>query len=124
MKVKRTNNYSDSPPLNIQYENIMRNFDFDRVHEFMNWEKSKRSYDDEGNCIDKSSWKMFVAPSIYKIPDISELRDCASRLLKGVMKVKETSKAPVIFMATGPFKAIYRYGILELDCIIGSWSDD
>lgn len=124
MKVKRTNNYDDSPPLNIQYENIMKNFDFDRVHEFMNWEKSKRDYDDEGNCIDKSSWKMFVAPNMYKIPDIGELRKCASRLLKNVMNMKENNKAPVISIATGPFKAIYRYGILELDCIIESWSDD
>ena len=35
----------------------MENFDFDKVLEYMQWDKSHREYDDEGRCIGKSTWK-------------------------------------------------------------------
>lgn len=41
----------------------MENFDFDKVLEYMQWNKSHREYDDEGRCIGKSTWKMYVGPN-------------------------------------------------------------
>ena len=41
----------------------MENFDFDKVLEYMQWDKSHREYDDEGRCIGKSTWKMYVGPN-------------------------------------------------------------
>ncbi len=121
MKVKKTKKtYSDIPSLADQYENIMKNFDFDRVQEFMSWEKSHRTYDDDGNCESKSPWRMYCGPGEYRIPTVEDLKECARSLLTRVMQSKE----PVAYIATGPFKAILRYGMLELDCVIESWHYD
>lgn len=63
----------------------MENFDFDKVLEYMQWDKSHREYDDEGRCIGKS---------------------------------------PYLSIATGPFKVICRYGMLELIACLETWSYD
>lgn len=124
MKVKKTETHSDTPPLMVQYRYIMQNFDFDRVQEFMEWRYSYRNYNDEGDCIGKSEWKMCLADKEYRVPTTRELKEIASSLLVDLMESQKHCKSAMISMATGPFKAIYRYGILELDCIIESWSDD
>ena len=124
MKVKRTRNFSDAPPLDVQYDYIMENFDFDKVLEYMSWSKSYRIYDDDGKCIGKSPWRIYINPREYKVPSISDLRTLAGDLLTQVIKNYRNSKSTFVSISTGPFKAMCRYGILELVGVIESCSDD
>lgn len=106
-----------------QYVEIMENFNFKRVAEFMAWNESRWSYNDDGSY-EKDQW-MVVDRNVegkwlYKVPTEHDLRLMASQLLRDVMKMKND----VAYIATGPFKAIKRYGILELDCVIEQWSCD
>ncbi len=118
MKRKRNQN-----PLMAQYEDIMKNFDFDRVVEFMNWNKSYRVYDDDGKCCGKTEWAMFCGGK-FAVPSEAELRRLAESLLKETIQEYERKKSDFTYVASGPFKAICRYGILELDCVIEWWSND
>lgn len=119
-KLKRTRNFSDIPSLDVQYANIMKNFDFSRICEFMNWNKSYKSA-----CNIITSWKIFISETKeYKVPTESELRNYAGTLLRDVIRSYKNNKSNYIAIATGPFKAICRCGILELDCVIISQSGD
>lgn len=111
------------PSLVDQYVKIMENFNFKRVAEFMAWNESYWSYNDDGSY-EKGQW-MVVDRKVgdkwlYKVPTEHDLRLMASDLLRRVMDYKEN----VSYIATGPFKATKRYGILELECIIERWSYD
>jgi hypothetical protein len=124
-KTKRTVlTRDDCPPLEEQYKSIMENFDFDKVLEYMQWDKSHREYDDEGRCIGKSTWKMYVGPNEHRVPTLYELSRNASVLLREVMKLYNDNKSPYLSIATGPFKVICRYGMLELIACLGTWSYD
>lgn len=94
----------------------MENFDFDKVLEYMQW--SHREYDDEG----KSTWKMYVDE--HRVPTLYELSRNASVLLREVMKLYNDNKSPYLSIATGPFKVICRYGMLELIACLETWSYD
>lgn len=111
----------DIPPLNDQLNEIMSNFDFNRVATFMSWEKSHRIYDDEGNCIREEPWK--VVGKTYAVPTEVELKNLAKSLLDQVIERYEPEKQ-FVYVGTGPFKVICRYGILELMCVIEYWSCD
>lgn len=124
MKVKKTRNFSDAPPLDVQCDYIMKNFDFDKVLEYMSWDKSHRIYDDDGKCVGKSPWRMYISPGEYRAPSISDLRALARDLLTQVIRNYRNSKSTFVSISTGPFKAMCRYGILELIGVIESWSDD
>lgn len=124
MKVKKTRNFSDAPPLDVQYNYIMENFDFDKVLEYMSWDKSHRTYDDDGKCVGKSPWRMHISPGEYRVPSISDLRALARDLLTQVIRNYRNSKSTFVSISTGPFKAMCRYGMLELIGVIESWSDD
>ena len=124
MKVKRTTNLIDVSSLNAQIDDIMKNFDFDKVLEYMSWDKSYRRYDDDGKCIGKSPWKMYIHPGEYKVPSISDLKTLAKDLLTQVIENYKNSKSTFVFVATGPFKAVCRYGRLELIGVIESWGDN
>lgn len=124
MKVKKTRNFSDVLPLDVQCEHIMKNFDFDKVLEYMSWNKSHRIYDDDGKCVGKTQWKIFIGPGEYRVPTISELKTLAKDLLTQVIRNYRNSKSPLVYVATGPFKAMCRYGTLELVGVIESWSND
>lgn len=124
MKVKKTRNFSDAPPLDVQYNYIMENFDFDKVLEYMSWDKSHRTYDDDGKCVGKSPWRMYISPGEYRVPSISDLRALARDLLTQVIRNYRNSKSTFVSISTGPFKAMCRYGMLELIGVIESWSDD
>lgn len=124
MKVKKTGNFSDAPPLDVQYNYIMENFDFDKVLEYMSWDKSHRTYDDDGKCVGKSPWRMYISPGEYRVPSISDLRALARDLLTQVIRNYRNSKSTFVSISTGPFKAMCRYGMLELIGVIESWSDD
>lgn len=109
-------------PLEEQYKSIMENFD--KVLEYMQWDKSHREYDDEGRCIGKSTWKMYVGPNEHRVPTLYELSRNASVLLREVMKLYNDNKSPYLSIATGPFKVICRYGMLELIACLETWSYD
>ena len=58
----------------------------------------------------------------YKIPKVSDLRNIASHLLDDIINKVESLKENYYSIRTGPFKVTYRYGFLELDFIVESWS--
>lgn len=124
MKVKKTKNFSDALSLDVQCDYIMKNFDFDKVLEYMSWDKSHRKYDDDGKCIEKSPWRMYMSPGEYRVPSISDLRILARDLLIQVIKNYRNSKSALVSISTGPFKAMCGYGRLELIGVIESWGDD
>lgn len=102
----------------------MENFDFDKVLEYMQWNKSHREYDDEDRCIGKSTWKMYVGPNEHGVPTLYELSRNASVLLREVMKLYNDNKSPYLSIAAEPFKVICRYGMLELIACLETWSYD
>lgn len=111
------------PSLVDQYAEIMEEFNFKRVAEFMAWPESSWSYNDDGSY-EKSQW-MVVDRKVedkwsFKVPTEHDLRLMASKLLRDVMEMKND----LAWIASGPFKATKRYGILELECIIERWSYD
>ena len=64
-------------------------------------------------------------PDHFKVPTVAELKKDAERLLKSAMRFAKANRRCKFYMtATGPFKASYRYGIIELECIFTSWSCD
>ena len=107
------------PSLTDQYVEIMNEFNFKRVHEFMNWPESSWSYNDDGSY-EKNQWEMITKDGSYRVPSEYDLRLLASKLLLEVMRSKEKCHS----IRTGPFKVTKRYGILELECIIEHWSYD
>jgi hypothetical protein len=115
------------PSLEWQFDNIMENFDFKHVHMMMCWDKARVDYDDEGNHTGYHQWKMYnpVSKGFYEVPSIIDLKTIASKMLKEVIRFsKNNSKSKFYCTGTGPFKAIYRYGILELECVFENWSYD
>lgn len=118
----------DVPPLAEQFQDIMNNFDFKHVRMMMEWDKSRVIYDDDGNHMDYEQWKTLQGSYEdynLKVPTILELRKDAERLLQSVMRFAKANPRSRFYMtATGPFKATYRYGVIELECIFTSWSCD
>lgn len=114
----------DCPSLEEQFDSIMRNFDFDKVLDYMKWDKSHREYDDYGHCIKTGPWKVFIQPNEFRIPTCGELIESAAKLLRGVMAVYKNQPENFISMHTGPFKVICRYGVLELIACLEYWSYD
>lgn len=119
------------PSLEWQFDNIMENFDFKHVYMMMCWDKARVDYDDEGNHVSYSKWVMYTGNgglsdvNSFKVPTIEELKTMASKMLKEVIRFsKNNSKSKFYCTGTGPFKAIYRYGILELECVFENWSYD
>lgn len=129
---------NDIPPIEEQFEDIMKNFDFKHVHMMMKWEYARVEYDDDGNHINYHKWTTFhkpensdgsveelFNPANLRIPTIEELKKDAERLLKEVIRLAKTNRRSKFYMiGTGPFKAVYRWGIIELECVFESWSCD
>ena len=117
--------HEDLPSLNEQLNEIMENFDFNKVVTFMEWNKSYRVYDDYGNCIKEEQWKLSNKRG-YVVPTESELRSLAKSLLEEVIKLYKSNDPDnqFIWVGTGPFKVVCRFGILELMCVIAYWSYD
>ena len=117
----------DIPPLEEQFHDIMENFDFKHVQMMMDWDKSRVIYNDDGSHSDYQQWMLWQGGgwANLKVPSILELRKDAERLLKSVIMFAKANRRSKFYMtATGPFKATYRYGIIELECIFTSWSCD
>jgi hypothetical protein len=124
LRKKSKQNHEDYLSLEKQYQNIMDCFDFLHVQQMMNWEKARVNYDDYLNHMSYSQWKIYINGA-FKIPSIEELRHEASKLLKSAIDfAKRNPKTDFYSTGTGPFKVIYRYGILELSCDFESWSCD
>ena len=128
---------SDIPSLEEQFQDVMDNFDFDHVHIMMDWEYARVDYNDEGKCVGFHKWKTLnipeggismddlFNPNHLKVPTVAELKKDAEGLLKSVIRFAKANRRCKFYMtATGPFKASYRYGIIELECIFTSWSCD
>lgn len=125
MKTKRTihnKDYYPIPDLYTQLEDIMSNFDFEQVLEYMNWDKSRREYDEDGRCIGTHTWKVFVNGS-FKIPTLEELKQFAREQLIEVIKHYQKTKE-YTFTSCGPFTSTCRNDVLELNCILERWSGD
>lgn len=136
-KIIECNCDDDIPSLEEQFQDIMDNFDFKHVNMMMNWEYARADYNDEGECVGFHKWQTFhkpkedfdVAdifnPANLRVPTVAELKKDAENLLKSVIRFAKANRRCKFYMtATGPFKASYRYGIIELECIFTSWSCD
>ena len=136
-RIIKCNCDDDIPSLEEQFQDIMDNFDFYHVQMMMNWEYARADYNDEGEPISFHKWKTLnipeegismndlFNPDHLKVPTVSELKKDAERLLKSAMRFAKANRRCRFYMtATGPFKASYRYGIIELECIFTSWSCD
>ena len=128
---------NDIPSLEEQFQDIMDNFDFKHVNMMMNWEYARADYNDEGECVSFRKWETLnipeegidmndlFNPDRFKVPTVAELKKDAENLLKSVIRFAKVNRRCKFYMtATGPFKASYRYGIIELECIFTSWSCD
>lgn len=125
-KVRKTSVVPEEASLSLeeQLQDIMKNFDFDQVCEYMNWDKSTRTYDENGNCTSKSPWFVYTGRG-YKIPNVDELKQLAKRQLEDLIeRHKKYPKENYLYIHCGPFKATYRHGMLVLECIIEYWSCD
>lgn len=117
----------DIPPIEEQFQDIMDNFDFKHVQMMMNWDKARVNYDDDGNHTDYHQWKVWQGGdwSNLKVPTVLELRKDAERLLKSAIEFQKKNPRNKFYMTgTGPFKVMYRWGMLELMCVFTDWSCD
>lgn len=111
----------DTPSLEQQFQEIMEYFDFSHVHMMMEWEYSRVDYDDDGNHLGYHQWKTYNG----NVPTIPELKKDAEKLLKEIIKLaKVNPRYRFLSVSTGAFKASYRYGIIELECVFENWSCD
>lgn len=114
--------YEVPSDLSKQRASILDNFDFKTTAMIMSM-PCHPIWDDECNkIIGYEPWKMF-SKNDFKLYNEGELRYMAAKLLDRVI---ESAKAGEDYycIGTGPFKAIYRYGILELDFVVTDWSKD
>lgn len=102
-----------------QYRDIMKNFDFGLVHEYMSGNSARRNYDIYGRVESAESWKIICSNGEYKVPTVEELVLLAKNLLLKVMERSKTKS--YTYIHTGPFKASCFNGTLSLECIIESW---
>lgn len=117
----------DCKPLEEQKRDILENFNFALVASIMaipcrpvyRWDIADNpNIDDFNDIVGYKPWKMYVRTNEYKVPNEEELRFIANELLNNVIKYAKSGDHSI---ATGPFKATYRYGILELYFIMESW---
>jgi hypothetical protein len=122
-KPKKVIKHYEAPSdLSKQRAGILDNFDFKTTAMIMSM-PCHPIWDDECNkIIGYEPWKMF-SKNGFKLYNEGELRYMAAKLLDRVI---ESAKAGEDYycIGTGPFKAIYRYGILELDFVVTDWSKD
>lgn len=124
LKPKET--YSDIPSLDKQIEDIMNNFSFQAVEHFMHL-NIKPIWDGEySNIQGYESWKVYNPYNkTFQVPTEEDLRNDALRLLIQAKNWVGIYPSEVFYsVASGIFKVIYRYGIIELNAVFESWSND
>lgn len=109
----------DTPPLEDQINDIIDNFNFDLVAEYMEY-FGRGVHNEQGDYIGRERWKMACEDGFH-VPTVSDLKTLARRLLEDVIS---KLRGNYTYVATGPFKAIRRYDILELNFVPESWSYD
>lgn len=102
------------PDLEFQKQDILNNFDFERVVHTLHM-KIHKDY----NSNEYSEWKI-VCKNGPIIPDIVELKRLAIDLMNGAIKCKQNNYCA----RCGPFRVIKMYNRLILDFVITSWSYD
>lgn len=113
----------DVPSLENQYRDILDNFDFKTVAMIMSMPcRPVYGNNDYNKIIGYTPWKMWSKQGM-KLYNESELRFMASNMLREVMKQAKEGDA-LYWSACGPFKVIYRFGILELNFALETWSWD
>lgn len=117
-------NLEGIPTLEEQKRDILENFDFKTLAMIMSI-PCKPEYEDDNfdRIIGWKPWKMFSKDGM-KLYNEGELRYMAADLLDKVIKAVKGGSQKHYYIATGPFKVIYRWGILELDAVLDSWSWD
>lgn len=114
----------DIPSLKKQYEDILDNFSFANLATVMTSPCKPVWNTDYTKILGYQSWTMFVGKTL-KVPSESDLKQLASDLLlETINYIIKHSNEKYYMVATGPFKVVYRWGILELDAILESWSCD
>lgn len=106
--------------LEKQRADILSNFDFKTTAMIMASPCRPIWDDNYENILGYEPWTMWDG-DIQRVYNEGELRQLAKSLLDEVIKVSDGN---ITTIATGPFKAIYRYGILELDFVMETWSLD
>lgn len=109
----------DTLSLIEQKKDILDNFDFDQVEMIMRMPCIKE-LDSEDLY---HPWKMIYDGKLVQY-NKALLKDLADRLLSEVIEHCGQSETNLFYIGTGPFKAEYRYGILELSFVVTSWSCD
>lgn len=102
-----------------QINEILEEFDFDYVHEFMLQDTAIRVYDDYGNVTNTSQWRIYLHGDLV-IPDIQDLKDVAKDLLERVSHNSAFNKG-FYYIHTGPFRAECINGELSLLFVAKSW---
>lgn len=107
--------------LREQKQEILENFCFEQVAMIMSMPCVPVMDDYYIDIIGYEPWYMSIDKD-RKIPKVSDLRNLASHLLDDIINKVESSKEDYYAIHTGPFKVTYRYGFLELDFVVESWS--
>lgn len=115
----------DLPSLEKQKADILKYFNFDLVAMVMN-SACRAVYDDEGIPTGKYyQWQTYNKnKGTLTQPTVEDLKQNADELLTDVIKNYRRDGGPFNYIGCGGFKACCRYGVLELEFVLESWSWD
>ena len=115
----------DLPSLEKQKEDILKYFNFDLVAMVMN-SACRAKYDGDGMPTGEYyQWQIYNTNKGTLIqPTIEDLKQNADILLTDVIKNYRKNGGPLNYIGCGGFKACCRYGVLELEFVLESWSWD
>lgn len=115
----------DLPSLEKQKADILKYFNFDLVAMVMN-SACQAVYDDEGIPTGEyRQWRTYNKNKGALIqPTVEDLKQNADELLTDVIKNYRRYGGSLNYIGCGGFKACCRYGVLELEFVLESWSWD
>lgn len=115
----------DVPSLEKQKAEILKCFNFDLVAMVMQ-SACRAIYNDEGEATGTyHQWQTYsLSKQKLRQPTADELKQDADKLLTDVIKEYRQVHNPLHYIGCGGFKATCRYGVLELEFILESWSWD
>lgn len=115
----------DLPSLEKQKADILKYFNFDLVAMVMN-SACQAVYDDEGIPTGEyHQWRTYNKDKgTLTQPTVEDLKQNADRLLTDVIKNYRRDGGSLNYIGCGGFKACCRYGVLELEFVLESWSWD
>ena len=115
----------DLPSLEKQKADILECFNFNLVAMVM-CSACRAVYNDDGVATGEyHQWRTYnLNKGTVRQPTAEELKQDADSLLTDVIKGYRRDGGPFYYIGCGGFKATCRYGILELEFILESWSWD